>query len=73
MTLSQLINSADLAPALPESTAQTVAAELSSISGLQVYPHSLTAAQNTLFFLGRSGDKKQLGYFIRHAQQQFFR
>ncbi len=61
MTLSQYINSSDLAPALSESVAEQFAAELNSISGLQVYPRSLTAIENTLFFLGRSGDKKRLG------------
>ncbi len=61
MTLLQYLNSTDLAPALPEQDAQPLAAELSSLSLLQVYPRSLTAAQNTLFFLGRSEDKKYLG------------
>ena len=61
MTLLQYTNSTTLAPALPEQEAQPLAAELSSLSLLQVYPRSLTATQNTLFFLGRSEDKKYLG------------
>lgn len=61
MTLSQYINSSDLAPALSESVAQQLATELRLLSGLLVYPRSLTVTQNTLFFLGRNGDKKQLG------------
>ncbi len=61
MTLLQYLNSTDLAPALAEPEAQSLAAELSNLSLLQVYPHSLTAVQNTLFFLGRTEDKKYLG------------
>jgi hypothetical protein len=59
MTLSQYTNSTDLAPALPE--AEQLATELSSLSGLQVYPRSLTATNHTLFFLGRKDEQKQLG------------
>ncbi|MFN8457239.1 MAG: tagaturonate epimerase family protein [Anaerolineae bacterium] len=43
----------------PES--QAVAGELESISGLQVYPRSITAAQGRLLFLGRRGVEKFLG------------
>ncbi len=61
MTLVQYTNSTDLAPALSESEAQSLAAELGQLSGLQIYPNSLTAQQQTLFFMGRNGEKKSLG------------
>ncbi|MBL8204905.1 MAG: hypothetical protein JNM09_11805 [Blastocatellia bacterium] len=61
MTLLQYLNSSNLAPALPEAEAQSLAAELGNLSGLQVYPRSLTTTSNTLFFLGRKDDQKQLG------------
>jgi hypothetical protein len=61
MILSQYLHSSALAPALPEAEAQQLATELGGLSGLQVYPRSLTATQHTLFFLGRKDEQKQLG------------
>lgn len=43
--------------AQPDEAAQA----LSQVAGLTVYPLSLTAAEGTLYFLGRQGDQKCLG------------
>jgi hypothetical protein len=51
----------ELAPALSETEAATLAVELGGIGGFEVYPRSIAAAHNTLFFLGRMGTDKQLG------------
>ncbi len=51
----------ELAPPLPEAAAQILAQELTALSGLQVYPRSITAAQQSLLFLGKQGDEKYLG------------
>jgi tagaturonate epimerase len=59
--LLDYVNTAALAPALPEGEAQVMAAELNQLSGLQVYARSITAAQRALFFLGRQGENKYLG------------
>lgn len=67
---SQLLNylsTADANAPLPESEAHRGAAELSEISGQQVYPHSLTAAGQSLFFLARSGEQKSLGVLSADA------
>jgi hypothetical protein len=50
-----------LAPALAEAQTQRLAAELESLSGMQVYPRSLVAGQRSLLFLGRQGIEKYLG------------
>ncbi len=60
-TLEQYLQQTELAAPLPESEAQSLASALGSVSGLTVYPASLTATQNTLFFLGRQGTTKRLG------------
>ncbi len=55
------LNTAELATPLPEAEASATTAALGRASGLQVYPRSLVATQNTLFFLGRKETKKYLG------------
>ncbi len=50
-----------LAPALSEAEAGPMAAALEQLSGLHVYPRSITAIQNALFFLGREGERHRLG------------
>ncbi|HEY65002.1 MAG TPA: hypothetical protein G4O02_10575 [Caldilineae bacterium] len=46
---------------MPLEEAADLAAELGRLSGLTVYPRSITALRRSLFFLGRQGDKKWLG------------
>lgn len=55
------LESANLAPPLPEAGAQSLAAELGSLSGLQVYPRSITAVQGSILFLGRRAGEKYAG------------
>ena len=55
------LDTAELTAPLPEAEASTTTAALGQASGLQVYPRSLVAAQNALFFLGRKDSKKYLG------------
>src|SRR5262245_33578066 len=59
--LLSYLQTADLAAPLPESEAQRAAAELDEITGKQVYPRSITAGRNALFFLAREGEQKGLG------------
>ena len=61
MKLLTLLESVNLAPALPEIEAQSIAAELNELTGLQVYPRSITAVQQALFFMSAQRDKKSLG------------
>lgn len=61
ITLLTYLQSEGMLPPLTESESQTVGGELESISGLQVYPRSITAAQQRLLFLGRQGAEKFLG------------
>lgn len=42
-----------VAPPLPEAEARRIAGELGQLSGLAIYPRSITAAQQALFALGR--------------------
>jgi len=51
----------DLADPLAEDAAAQLASTLSGLSGLQVYPRSITCARNAVFFLARSGSNKSLG------------
>ena len=50
-----------------QAEAQALAAELAALSGLTVYPRSISAAQNTLYFLGRRADQKFLGILPANA------
>ena len=60
-TLLAYMNTSELALPLPEPQAQALAAELASLSGLQVYARSITAVRRSILFLGRQGDEKYLG------------
>lgn len=71
LVLSQL-NSVNLAPALPAEQAEAVAAELGRLSGLTVYPRSIAAARQTLFFLGRKDGQKFLGLLTAAARPDGF-
>jgi tagaturonate epimerase len=50
-----------LAEPLPRAQAQSFAAELGRLGGVQVYPRSLAATRRSLFFLGRREAAKYLG------------
>ncbi|HEV2498759.1 MAG TPA: tagaturonate epimerase family protein [Terriglobia bacterium] len=53
------MNASETAPPLAE--AQSLAAEIGRLSGVEVYPLSITAIQHSLLFLGRRDGKKFLG------------
>jgi len=56
--LFDYLNTASLAPPLPEFEAQHLAQIVAELIKMQVYPRSITASHNSLFFLGqRDGDK----------------
>ena len=59
-SLSAYLGSQPLAPRLSELDAQSLAAELNTLTGLQVYPRSITAAHNCVFFLGRQNGSKAI-------------
>lgn len=62
MTLiTNYLKSTGLAPPLPETEARQLAAELAGLTDMQVYPRSIAAAHNALFFLGRQDTDKFLG------------
>jgi len=61
MNILSLLGQRELAPALSETEAAALAAELGGIGGFEVYPRSIAAAHNALFFLSRGGDDKRLG------------
>lgn len=61
MTLSDYINNSSLAEAVPDDPARSFAAELGSLTGCEIYPRSLAATRNALFFLGGREGKKALG------------
>ena len=50
-----------LAPQLPEPEARLFAANLHDLTGIAIYPHSISAVQSSLFFLGRDAGRKLLG------------
>lgn len=56
-----LIKTADLAPSLSDAQATEIASQLNQLSDLEIYPRSITAANETLYFLGRQDDRKLLG------------
>ena len=60
-SLSAYLESQTLAPQLNESDAQRLAGELNHLAGLRVYPRSIAAAHNSVFFLGRQNGSKVLG------------
>ncbi|HXV44096.1 MAG TPA: tagaturonate epimerase family protein, partial [Anaerolineae bacterium] len=55
------IDDDELAPSWPEVGTQSLAAALESLSGWQIYPRSIVAAQRSVLFLGRQGTEKYLG------------
>ncbi|MCG3211252.1 MAG: hypothetical protein FOGNACKC_04891 [Anaerolineae bacterium] len=59
--LLNLLDTADLAPALEPAEAGALATELEQLSGLRVYPRSLTAMAHSLLFLGRRDGRKFVG------------
>jgi len=60
-TLLDYMSHLSLTDALPEAQAQSFAAEVSRLSGIQVYPRSLAATRGSMFFLGRRQAAKYLG------------
>jgi len=60
-SLSAYLESQTLVPQLGELDAQRLAAELSNLTGLQVYPRSIAAADNCVFFLNRQNASKLVG------------
>lgn len=60
-----------LAPQLPEPEARLFAANLHDLTGIAVYPHSISAVQSSLFFLGRDSGRKLLG--VVSAKQSILR
>lgn len=58
---SSYMNTSEMAPPLPLAEAQSLAAEIGRLSGVEVYPLSITAIQHSLLFLGRRDGKKFLG------------
>ncbi len=70
-SMRQMLATQGLAPALPEDIAHAWAASLGRMSGLSVYPRSLTVADGALFFLGRREDGKWLGVLSREGREPF--
>jgi hypothetical protein len=60
-TLLDSLKSAELAAPFAEGEASRIASSLTDASEMKVYPRSLTAARQALFFLGRTGANKRLG------------
>lgn len=58
-------------PDLMEDGAADLAALLGEHSGLAVYPRSIAAAEQALFFLGRAGTEKRLGVVSREGRPAF--
>ena len=63
--VNQLLTSAELSQPLLPAEAEALAAELGRVTGLSIYPRSITARGCVLFFLGRRDTQKSLG--IIHA------
>jgi len=58
--LVPLLDAHDLVPALADHEAETVARELTGLSGLTVYPRSIAARGGRVYFLGRRNLEKLL-------------
>ncbi len=73
INLAAYMETAALAPQLPEPEARLFAANLHDLTGIAVYPHSISAVQSSLFFLGRGAGRKLLGIISAKAPvlQQF--
>ncbi len=60
-SVSSYMNTSAVAPPLPVAEAQSRAVEIGGLSGIEVYPRSITAIQHSLFFLGKRDGKKFIG------------
>ncbi|HET6962237.1 MAG TPA: tagaturonate epimerase family protein, partial [Terriglobia bacterium] len=60
-SLSAYLESQPLVTQPGEPESQRLAADLNSLTGLHVYPRSIAAAHNAVFFLGRGNGSKSLG------------
>jgi hypothetical protein len=63
--LMNVLAAKETAPAFPAGQAEAVALDLSGACSLAVYPKSITAGKESIFFLGRRGDEKLLGIVRR--------
>jgi hypothetical protein len=61
LSMKPFLASTDLSAPLPAAQGEALAAELSRVAGLAVYPRSMAARMGALFFLGRRGTTKLLG------------
>jgi hypothetical protein len=68
LTLHAYMETTALAAPLAETEGEKLAAELSQISGLAVYPRSLAATAQSLFFLGAEGSQKYLGLLTAQSE-----
>lgn len=59
--LMTLLKTEGLAPSLSDGQAAEVAGQLNQLTGLEIYPRSITAADGSLYFLGRREGDKRLG------------
>ena len=60
-SLSMYLEDQTLVPQPSEREAQRLADELTNLTGVRVYPRSIAAAHNCVFFLGRHNGDKSLG------------
>jgi hypothetical protein len=65
MNILSFLKQRELAPVMTETEAAALAMELGGISGFEVYPRSIAAAHNALFFLAHRGTDKRLGILSR--------
>jgi len=65
MNILSFLKQRELAPVMTETEAAALAVELGGISGFEVYPRSIAAAHNALFFLAHRGTDKRLGVLSR--------
>ena len=63
--LLHLMEIRETVPPLDVDQAIALASELGAMSGMTVYPRSITAGNHTVFFLGRRGEEKCLGVLRR--------
>ena len=61
MNILSFLKQRELAPVMNETEAAALAMGLGGISGFEVYPRSIAAAHNALFFLAHRGTDKRLG------------
>jgi hypothetical protein len=63
--LSLLLDEKELAPPLAKEDGKSLAADLSRLGNLQVYPESIVALGEAVFFLGRKDAQKLLGIVFK--------